>query len=37
LFLVEPTAFLVFYMGIEFVKNDLNATIPMSLKFHEDD
>jgi hypothetical protein len=24
-------------MGIEFVKNDLNATIPMSLKFHEDD
>jgi hypothetical protein len=24
-------------MGIEFLRNDLNATIPMGLKFHEDD
>jgi hypothetical protein len=24
-------------MGIEFLRNDLNITIPMSLKFHEDD
>jgi len=34
---VEPNAFLIFYMGIEFLRNYLNATIAMSLKFHEDD